>query len=87
MAVCYAVAMRLHISLGDDLIAELDSRVGRRQRSSFIEETLRRALEDHRRWDEIEAALGAIDDHGHDWDSDPSVWVREQRSSDVRRVG
>lgn len=79
--------MRLHISLEDDLVAELDERVGPRQRSSFIEQTLRRALEDHRRWDEIESALGALADEGHDWDSDPASWVREQRASDLRRVG
>jgi hypothetical protein len=78
--------MRVHISLDDDLVSELDGRVGRRKRSAFIAETVRRALDDERRWDEIEAALGSIPDEGHDWDEDPAAWVRAQRRGDTRRV-
>ena len=79
--------MRLHISLDDDLVNQLDQRVGRRRRSMFISDTVRRALEDERRWEDIEAGLGAISDSGHDWDADPAGWVREQRRSDPARVG
>lgn len=81
------MAMRVHITLEDDLVGELDQRVGARRRSRFIAECLRRALEDERRWDDIEAGLGAIEDQGHEWDEDPGSWVRAQRSSDERRVG
>lgn len=79
--------MRLHISLRDDLVAELDRRVGRRRRSTFIAETLTRALEDERRWRDIEAALGAIEDGAHEWDADPQSWVCAQRHADPSRVG
>lgn len=79
--------MRLHISLDDGLIAELDRRAGRGRRSAFIARTVERALEDERRWEEIEASLGAIDDSGHDWDRDPGAWVRAERRADERRVG
>jgi metal-responsive CopG/Arc/MetJ family transcriptional regulator len=79
--------MRLHISLEDDLVAQLDRRVGRRRRSAFIAETLRRALEDERRWRDIETAVAALADNGHEWDNDPSSWVRAQRRGDERRVG
>lgn len=79
--------MRLHISLHDDLVAELDRKVGRRRRSAFIAETLARALEDERRWRDIEAALGLIEDGSHEWDEDPQAWVRAQRRSDPGRVG
>jgi len=79
--------MRLHISLADDLVAELDRRVGRRRRSAFIGETVRHALDDERRWEDIEAALEAIPDTGHEWDDDPAAWVRAQRAGDTRRVG
>lgn len=79
--------MRVHISLDDDLVAELDRRVGSRGRSPFLAGLLRRALEDEARWDEIERGLGAIADEGHDWDEDPAAWVRAQRSADGRRVG
>jgi Arc/MetJ family transcription regulator len=86
-SVYYLVAMRLHISLEDDLVAQLDRRVGRRRRSSFIAATLRRALEDERRWEEIEAALAGVADQGHEWDADPATWVRAQRRGDPTRVG
>ena len=79
--------MRLHISLDDELVAQLDRRVGRRRRSAFIAETVRRALEDERRWDDIEAGLGALAESGHEWDRDPGAWVREQRRGDAGRVG
>lgn len=85
--VCYRVAMRVHISLDDDLVAELDRRVGSRRRSGFIAEAVRRALDDARRWDEIEAAVGSIPDEGHEWDRDPAEWVRSGRRGDTRRVG
>ena len=79
--------MRLHIALDDELVAELDRRVGPRQRSAFIAELIRRGLEDERRWDDIEAALGQLSDEGHDWDEDPAGWVRAQRRGDARRAG
>jgi metal-responsive CopG/Arc/MetJ family transcriptional regulator len=78
--------MRLHITVDDDLVAELDRRAGERRRSAYVTELIRRGLEDECRWDDIEAALGTISDSGHEWDQDPAAWVREQRS-DPRRSG
>jgi len=77
----------MHISVDDELVTELDRRVGPRRRSSFVAEAIRRALDDARRWDEIEAALGSLPDEGHDWDADPASWVRDQRRGDRRRIG
>ena len=79
--------MRLHIALDDELVAELDRRVGARQRSAFIAELIRRGLEDERRWEDIESALGRLSDRGHEWDADPAAWVRAQRQGDARRAG
>jgi hypothetical protein len=79
--------MRLHISLDEGLIAELDRRAGRGRRSAFIAQTVARALEDERRWDEIEAALGKVEDGGHEWDPDPAAWVRAGRRAEPERVG
>ena len=79
--------MRIHIMLDDELVAELDRRAGARRRSAFVAELIARGLEDERRWDEIEAALGSISDTGHDWDDDPGAWVRMQRRGDVHRSG
>jgi hypothetical protein len=78
--------MRLHITVDDDLVAQLDQRAGERRRSAFITELIRRGLDDERRWDDIEAALGTIGDTGHEWDDDPAEWVRRQRA-DHRRSG
>ncbi|HEX2016730.1 MAG TPA: hypothetical protein VGN69_08550 [Solirubrobacteraceae bacterium] len=79
--------MRLHISLDDALVAELDRRVGRRRRSAFIAATLHGALDDAGRWERILATLGTVPDTGHDWDPDSAGWVRAQRHADGRRVG
>jgi metal-responsive CopG/Arc/MetJ family transcriptional regulator len=79
--------MRLHISLDDDLVRQLDRRVGKRRRSTFIGETVRRALDDERRWVDIEAGLGALSGREHEWDLDPAEWVSAQRHSDDTRVG
>ncbi|TFV56555.1 hypothetical protein E4P41_15605 [Geodermatophilus sp. DF01-2] len=79
--------MRLHVTLDDDLVAELDRRVGPRERSAFIARAVTHALAEQGRWEQLESALGALADAGHDWDADPSAWVREQRTGDRRRVG
>jgi Arc/MetJ family transcription regulator len=81
------VAIRLHITLEDDLVRELDARVGHRGRSAFVASAVRHALDDERRWELIESAAGGISDGGHDWDDDPAAWVRAQRLQDPRRVG
>ncbi len=79
--------MRLHISLDDEIVRALDGRVGRRQRSTYIAAAVQRALDDERRWEDIERSVGVLADSEHGWDVDPAGWVREQRTADVRRVG
>ncbi|MBA2607465.1 MAG: hypothetical protein H0U92_00830 [Actinobacteria bacterium] len=79
--------MRLHIALEDDLVAELDRRVGPRRRSAFIAELVQRGLDDERRWDDVESALGVLANTRHEWDSDPAGWVQQQRRGDARRTG
>jgi metal-responsive CopG/Arc/MetJ family transcriptional regulator len=79
--------MRLHISLDDELVARLDRRVGRRHRSAFISQTVLSALEDQRRWEDVEAGLGALAGREHEWDRDPAGWVGAQRHGDLGRVG
>jgi metal-responsive CopG/Arc/MetJ family transcriptional regulator len=81
------MAMRMHITLDDALIDELDRRVGPRGRSSFIAGAVREALDDERRWELIESALGSVEGVGHEWDDNPAEWVRRQRNADSSRVG
>lgn len=84
---CQTKHMRLHISLDDELVKDLDRRVGPRRRSAFIATAVARALEDERRWELIESSFGSISDHGHEWDDDLAGWVRAQRHADSSRVG
>ena len=84
---CYLKSMRIHIALDDNVVAELDRRAGVRRRSAFIAELIQRGLEDERRWDDIESALGSLPDSGHEWDEDPAIWVRRQRQGERRRSG
>lgn len=79
--------MRIYITLNDELAAELDRRAGSQGRSAFVAELIARGLEDERRWNEIESAMGGLPDTGHEWDDDPSEWVRRQRHGDARRSG
>jgi hypothetical protein len=79
--------MRLHISLDDELVRELDTRAGRGRRSAFIEQCVRSALDDGARWDLIWSAVGAAERGDHPWDDDAAGWVASQRRLDPRRVG
>lgn len=79
--------MRLHITLPDRLVEELDRRVGARRRSPFIARAVAHALDDEKRWELIEGSLGTVTDGGHDWDDDAARWVHDQRRADERRVG
>lgn len=79
--------MRVHISLREEVVRELDRRAGTRGRSAYIARAVERALDDDRRWELIDSAVGTIADGGHDWDGDTAAWVRAQRRADGRRVG
>ena len=79
--------MRMHITLDDELVRELDRRVGRGHRSAFIAATVARALDDAQRWELIMSAAGSIADEGHAWDDDPAAWVRAERRGTAARVG
>jgi hypothetical protein len=79
--------MRLHISLRDEIVRELDRKAGTRGRSAYIARAVERALDEDSRWELLESALGSIPDRGHEWDEDPGRWVRDQRRVDERRVG
>ena len=76
--------MRLHITLDDDLVADLDQRVKARARSPFIAEAVRRALDDVRRRESINAAIGSVADGGHEWDDDPAGYIHAARRSGTR---
>jgi hypothetical protein len=78
--------MRLHITVDDALIAELDQRAGSRRRSAYITELTRRGLEYEQRWDDIEAALGAVPDEGHRLPPASTPDERSVRAVDPHRL-
>jgi hypothetical protein len=79
--------MRVHITLDDAIVRELDRRVGPRRRSAFVASAVERALEDERRWELVWAAVGRVSDEGHEWDDDPAAWVAAERRQDAARIG
>lgn len=79
--------MRLHITLDDEVIAEVDKVAGPRRRSAFIVEAVLDALDQHRRLALLESAFGSIAPEGHVWDPDPAAWVRDERHADRHRGG
>lgn len=81
------VLMRVHINLEEELVEQIDRKVGPRKRSSFIAGAVRRQLDADRRWEKIRSAFGSISDEGHIWDPDPARWVHESRRQDPRRMG
>jgi metal-responsive CopG/Arc/MetJ family transcriptional regulator len=79
--------MRVHITLEEDVVEEIDRAVGPRRRSSFIADAVRKELESKRRWETMRSAVGSISDEGHPWDDDVAKWVHDSRREDPRRVG
>lgn len=79
--------MRVHISLDDELVRDLDQLVGPRGRSPFIADALRKAVDQECRWRLMRSAIGSISNEGHPWDPDVARWVHESRRADPRRVG
>lgn len=77
-------AVRVHVYLDDALVQALDAEVGARERSAFIEEAVRKELDNRRRWRLIWSAVGSISDDGHPWDPDPAAWVRETRRRETQ---
>jgi hypothetical protein len=69
----------VHVALPEEIVRELDRRVGPRRRSAYIARAVEQALRDDHRWELLESAIGGIADRGHDWDEDPAGWVRAQR--------
>jgi metal-responsive CopG/Arc/MetJ family transcriptional regulator len=79
--------MRLHIELDDEIVRAIDEVSGHRGRSRFIRDAIESALRHHSQRELLSAARGSISAVGHDWDEDPSAWVRRQRRLDRRSVG
>ena len=80
--------MRVHITLDDSLVHDIDRRVGVGRRSAYVAEAVRTALDSEQRWELIESAIGVVDDDAsRPWGADVAEWVSAERRADGRRVG
>jgi len=76
----------VNLSLPEDLVAELDSVSGPRNRSAFVEEAIRKAIKRERLRVSIERTAGAWKGKGPAmWDEPGGVerWVRELRREET----
>jgi Arc/MetJ-type ribon-helix-helix transcriptional regulator len=76
--------MRTHVILRDDLVEEVDKRVGKRRRSEFINEAVEEQLKRLHLIEAAEAAGGSLKDVDiPGWETEESAleWVRKMRTS------
>lgn len=77
---------RTHVVLSDQLVKEIDTLVGTRQRSSFISEAAERELMRRRQIAALKGAAGAWKDKEHpELKQGSAQWVRKLRRESERR--
>lgn len=78
---------RTHVVLSDELVRDIDTLVGARQRSSFITQAAEEKLMRYRQVQAIEAAAGTWKDEDHPELKQGSVkWVQKLRQEGERRL-
>lgn len=80
-------AKRTHVVLSEQLVKEIDSVVGKRQRSSFISQAAERELMRRRQIEALKAAVGAWEDEDHpELKQGSAQWVRKLRQESECRL-
>jgi predicted transcriptional regulator len=74
--------MRLHITIDEELVSEIDELAGERGRSGFIRDAVEREVDLRRRWAAFERAVGAAPDFGSHLGPD---WVRRERRRETEQ--
>lgn len=80
--------MRTHIILPDRLIEEIDSLVGKRKRSRFVEEAIREKLKRGALLKALKETAGILPPEEYpEWETSDkaAAWVRESRQRDTAR--
>jgi len=75
----HSVAMKIWVTLSDDLVRRIDRLVGPQRRGASVAKAVERALENEQRWTFIGSALTMIDEGGPERDTDVGRWVPDQR--------
>lgn len=79
-------AKRTHVVLSEQLVKDIDSVVGRRQRSRFLTEAAERELMRLRQLNALQAATGAWKDEDHpELKAGAASWVKKLRHQDEKR--
>jgi hypothetical protein len=77
---------RMHVILSEQLVRDIDSLVGSRQRSSFLTQAAERELMRLRQLKALKAVAGSWKDKDHPELKDGAVkWVNTLRSQDEQR--
>jgi len=77
---------RTHVVLSDQLVKDIDTLVGTRQRSSFITQATERELMRLRQVEALKAAAGAWKDKDHpELKQGAAKWVQKLRQENERR--
>lgn len=78
---------RTHVVLSQQLVRDIDTLVGSRQRSSFLTEAAEKELMRRRQIDALKAAAGSWKDADHpELMSGSAKWVRKLRQESERRL-
>ncbi|MGO9256398.1 MAG: hypothetical protein ACLQU1_08875 [Bryobacteraceae bacterium] len=79
-------AKRTHVVLSEDLVKEIDTLVGSRQRSSFISQAAEKELMRLRQIKALDAAIGCWKDEDHpELKQGSAKWVRKLRQESEKR--
>lgn len=78
---------RTHVVIPEQLVREIDSVVGHRQRSSFITRAAQKELLRIRQHEALLSTAGAWKDEDHpELKAGPAAWVRKMRQEGERRL-
>ncbi len=81
--------MRTHVIISDELIKKVDSLVGKRRRSRFVEEVIRERIKRETLLESLKETSAALSVEEHpEWETPEKVarWVQVTRQQDDKRI-
>jgi hypothetical protein len=90
-AACHTISvsktLRVHVILPVDVVADIDKLVGKRRRSAFLTELVRREIKLRRQRDVLRETAGAWKAEDHpELAQGAAAWVRQIRALDTQRL-
>ena len=85
-SVIKVLTKRAHVILPEDVVAGIDSLVGKRGRSAFLAEVAREEIQRRRQREALQAAAGSWKDKDHpELKGGSAAWVRKMRAESKTR--